>query len=59
MLEVHLYVITSDVRGHRHYWRPIELPDDMAGRNSVKVRHDDVHENHIILDALLHLVHRF
>ena len=59
MLEIHLDVIASDIRGHGHDWRPIELSDDMASRNAVQVRHDDVHEDHIILDAFLHLVHCF
>jgi hypothetical protein len=59
MLEIHLYVIASDVRRHSNYWCPIELSNDMAGRNSVEVRHYDVHQDHIILDAFLHLVHRF
>jgi hypothetical protein len=59
MLEIHLYIIASDVRGHSNYWCPIELPNDMARRDSVEVRHDDVHQDHIILDALLHLVYCF
>lgn len=59
VLEVHLYIIASNVRGHSDDGRPVKLPDDMAGRHSVKIWHDDVHEDHVILDAFLYLIYRF
>ena len=57
MLEIHLNVIASDVGGHGNYWRTVELPDEVASRYSIQIRHDNVHQNHIVLDPFLDFVH--
>ena len=59
MLEVHLNVIAPNIRGHGNDWRAIKLSDQMTSRYSVQVRHYYVHQNHVILDTFLNLVHRF
>ena len=59
MLEVHLDIITSNIRGHSNDRCAIELPDDVAGRNSVEVWHDDVHQDHIVLHTFVHLIDCF
>lgn len=57
MLEVELDVITTDVRGHGDNRRTVELADQMAGRYTIQVRHDDVHKNQIVFRTTLHLVY--
>lgn len=59
MLEIHLNVVAPDVRGHGDDWRAIKLSDQMTSRHAIQIRHDYVHQNHVILDTFLNLVHRF
>src|SRR5690242_5924214 len=58
VLEVHGDVVTSNVRCHGDDWRGIELSDQVAGRDSVQVWHDDIHKNQVVLRAGVHLVNR-
>lgn len=57
MLEVELNVITTDVGGHGDDRGTVELADQMAGRYTIQVRHDDVHKNQIVFRTTLHLVY--
>ena len=59
VLEVHCNVIAADVRGHGNDWCVVELSDQMASRDTIKVGHDDVHQHKIVLCAGIHLVDRF
>jgi len=59
MLEVHRDIVASDVRCHGDYRRGVELSDQVASRNSIQVRHDDVHQHQIVFRASVHLVHSF
>jgi hypothetical protein len=53
VVEIHLNVIAPDVRGHGNDWRIVKLSNDVAGRDSVQVWHDNIHEDHIVSDALV------
>lgn len=58
MLIVELNVITANIRGHGDNWSfRVELTDQMTGRHTIQVGHDDIHQNKIILGSTLHLVH--
>lgn len=59
MLEVHRDIVASNIRGHCHNWGCVELPYQMASRDSVKVWHDDIHENQVVLRACIHFVDSF
>lgn len=59
MLEIHCNVVTTDVRGHGDDRCVVELSDQMASRNTVKVGHDDVHQHKIVFCAGVHLVDCF
>lgn len=59
VLEIHLDVIAPDVGCHGDDRRPVELPYQVASGNTVQVRHDDVHQDHIILDPFLDFIHSF
>lgn len=59
MLEVHRNVVASNIGGHRDDWCVVELPNQVARRNAIQVRHDDIHENQIILRAGVELVDSF
>lgn len=59
MLKVHLYVITSDVGRHSNNGCTVELSNQVTSRDTVQIRHDDVHQDHIILYTFLNLIHSF
>lgn len=59
MLEIHGDVIAPYVRGHRDYWSRIKLTNQVARRNSIKIRHDDIHQHQVVLGAGIHLVDSF
>lgn len=59
MLEIHLNVVASDIRGHGDNWCTIKLSDQMTSRHPVQIRHDNIHQNHIILHTFLNFVHSF
>jgi hypothetical protein len=53
MSKVHLYVIISDIGCHGNDWRAVELSDDMTSRNTIQLRHYDIHQDHVVLETLL------
>ena len=59
MLEVHRDVIGSDVGSHGDDWCRVELTDQMSRRDTVKVRHDDVHQDHVILGTSIEFIDSF
>lgn len=59
MLEVELNIVASDVRGHRDDRCAIKLADEMTSGYTIEIRHDDIHQNEIILRARLHFVDGF
>jgi hypothetical protein len=59
VLEVELNIIASDVGGHGNDGSSVELADQMTGRHAVQVRHNDIHQDQIVLGTTLHLVHCF
>lgn len=58
VVEVHLNVVTSDVGSHGHNGSAVKLSDQMAGRDTIHIGHDDIHQDQIVLDFFLDLVHR-
>lgn len=59
MLEIELNIVTSDIRGHSNDGSPVKLTDQMTGRNTVQIRHNDIHENEVVLRPVLDFIHRF
>jgi hypothetical protein len=59
MLKVHLNIVTSDIGCHGNDWRTVKLPNEMTSRHAIEIRHYNVHQDHIVLDAFLNLVHSF
>ena len=59
MLEVHCNIITADIGCHGDNRRVVELSNQMASRNTIKVRHDNIHQHEIVLCASVHLVNCF
>lgn len=59
MLEVHLNIVRSDVRCHGNNGGTVKLPYQVTSRYTVQIRHYNVHQDHIILDPFLNLVHSF
>lgn len=45
VLEIHRNIVASNVRGHCNDRCVVKLANKMGGRDTVKVWHDDVHEN--------------
>jgi hypothetical protein len=46
--EIHVYVLRSDIGGHGNDRNGrVDLSDARGGGYSVKVRHDDIHENQV------------
>lgn len=56
VLKVHGDVVAANIRGHGNDGSIVKLPNQMTCRNTVKIRHDDIHQNHIILRSSVHLV---
>lgn len=59
MVEVHRNVIASDIGGHCNDRGLIKLPYQMTRRNTVQIRHDDIHQDHVVLRPGIHFVNRF
>lgn len=59
MLEIHLDIIASNVGSHGNDRRTVKLPDKVASRYTIQIRHYNVHENHVVLDAFLNFIHSF
>jgi hypothetical protein len=59
MLEVHGNIIAPNVGCHGYDGSGVELADEVACRNSVEIRHDNIHQNQIILRSRVHLVDSF
>lgn len=59
MLEVHRNVVASDVRGHGDDRSIVELSDEMRGGDTIKVRHDNVHQDEVVFGSSVDFVHRF
>jgi hypothetical protein len=59
VLEVHRNVVTSNVGGHCDNGRVVELADEVSRRNTIQVRHNDVHENQVILCPVVHFINGF
>lgn len=49
MLKIHRNIIATDVRRHRYDRGMVELPDQMTSRYTIKIRHYDVHQYHVVL----------
>lgn len=43
MLEIHLDVVASNIRGHGDDRCTVKLPYQVTSRNTIQVGHDDVH----------------
>ena len=43
MMEVKLDVITPDIRGHGDYRGSVELADEVTCRDTIQVRHNNIH----------------
>lgn len=56
MLEVKLDIITPDIGGHGDNRGPVELADEVASRDTIQIRHDYIHQDEIVLLAILNLV---
>lgn len=48
MLEIKLNVVTPDIRCHGDNRRPIKLANKMTCRNTVQIRHNDIHQNQVV-----------
>ena len=59
MLEIHLDIVAPDVRSHCDNRGAVKLPNDVTGGHSIKVWHDNIHQNHVVLHTFLHLIHSF
>ena len=59
MLEVKLNIVTSDVGGHGNDRSAVELADEMTGRHTIQVGHNNIHQYKIIFLTILDLVHCF
>ena len=59
MRKVHGNVVTSNIRRHGHDGSHVKLSNQMACRNAIEVRHDNVHEHQIILRSSIHLIDSF
>lgn len=56
VLKVKLDVVAADIRCHGDDGCPVELANQVTRRDTVEVGHDDIHENHVILGAILNFV---
>lgn len=56
MLKIHRNVIAANIGRHGDYRSIVELSDQVGSRYSVEVRHNDVHQDQIVLGAGVHLV---
>lgn len=59
MVKVHLNVVVSDIGRHGNDGGAVKLSDQVTSRHPIQIRHDDIHQDHVILDALLNLLHSF
>src|SRR5690349_8454702 len=59
MLEIHRDVVTSDVRCHSDDRSGVKLSNQMTSRNTVQVRHYNIHEYEVILGSSIHLIDCF
>ena len=58
VLEIHGNIVTADIRSHGNDWGIIKLSNQMTRGDPVEVGHDDIHQDHIIFGACVHLVDR-
>lgn len=59
MLKIHRDIVAPDIGCHRDYGRMIELPDQMTRGDAIKIRHNNIHQDHVILRTGIHLVNCF
>jgi hypothetical protein len=59
MLEAHRDMLARDIRSHRDDWGRIGLPDRVSHRDTILIRHDDVHKHEIVSQASVEFRHRF
>lgn len=59
MLEVELNIIASNVGGHSDDRSSVKLANKVTCRNPIKIWHDDIHQNQVVLRSILNLIHRF
>jgi hypothetical protein len=59
MLEVHGNIIAANVRSHCNNRCGVELPNQMTRGDTIKVWHDDIHQDQVVLRASIHLVDSF
>lgn len=59
MLEIKLNVATANIRRHSDYWCSVNPPDYTARGDTVKVRHNNVHQDDIVFRTLLYFINSF
>jgi hypothetical protein len=59
MLEVHRNVVTSNVGGHGDDGSCVELSNQVACRYTIKVRHNNIHQDQVVLGSIVHFVDSF
>jgi hypothetical protein len=59
MLEIHGDVIVANVGRHRNYGCAIKLANEVACRHAIEIRHNNIHQDQVILGSGSNFVDSF